>query len=66
MQLAAKRHFIHEHPDGSTAWNTTEMVEFMMKPEVDAVVLHMCAYGMKSEDEKGEGLVKKPTRLMSL
>ena len=41
MQLAAKRHFIHEHPDGSTAWNTTEMVEFMMRPEVDAVVLHM-------------------------
>ena len=65
MQLAAKRHFIHEHPDGSTAWNTTEMVEFMMKPEVDAVVLHMCAYGMMSVDEQGEGLVKKPTRLMS-
>ena len=34
-------------------------------PEVDAAVLHMCANGMKSSDEHGEGLVKKPTRIMS-
>ena len=27
MQLAAKRHFVHEHPEGPTAWSTPEMVE---------------------------------------
>ena len=37
----------------------------MLRPEVDAVVLHMCAYGMTSRDEHGEGLVKKPTRILS-
>ena len=65
MQLAGERHFVHEHPVGSTAWNTPEMVESMMRPEVDAAVLHMCAYGIKSTDEIGERLVKKLTRQIS-
>ena len=66
MQLASKRHFIHEHPDGSTAWNAPEVVEFMMRPEVDAAVLLMCAYGMTSTEDIGDGLVKKPSRMISL
>ena len=41
------------------------MKRFMLRPEVDATTIHMCAYGMKSEDDKGEGLVKKATRIMS-
>ena len=65
IQLAGKRHFIHEHPECSTAWATVEMKRFMLRPEVDATTIHMCAYGMKSEDDKGEGLVKKATRIMS-
>ena len=36
-----------------------------MWPEADAAVLHMCAYGMTSTDKIGEGLVKKPTRMIS-
>ena len=36
-----------------------------MRPEVDAAVLHMCAYGMTSTDEIGEGWVKKPTTMIS-
>ena len=65
MQIAGKRHFIHEHPAGSKAWETNELKQFMMRPEVDSTILHMCAYGMTSVDEIGEGLVKKPTRIMS-
>ena len=65
LQIVGKRHFVHEHPDGSTAWQTPEMLEFMLRPEVDATVIHMCAYGMTAEDEVGIGLVKKPTRIMS-
>ena len=30
-----------------------EMVKFMMRPEVDAAMLHMCAYAMTSTDEIG-------------
>ena len=65
MQLAGNRHFVYEHPDGSTAWSTPDMVEFMMRPELDAAVFHMCTYGMTSTDEIGAGLVKKPTMRMS-
>ena len=38
-----------------------EIQQLMLHPGVIKVVGHMCAYGMKSTDEKGEGLVKKPT-----
>ena len=65
MQLKAKRHFVHEHPRGSKAWNLPEMVSFMMKPGVDSVEMDMCAFGMTSSDEQGIGLAKKPTRIMS-
>ena len=41
MQLAAKRHFMHEHPERSKAWNMPEVVQFMLRPEVDAVTIHM-------------------------
>ena len=41
MQMAGQMHFVHEHPSGSKAWNTEEMVEFMMKHEVDSTTIHM-------------------------
>ena len=59
MQLKAKRHFVHEHPERSRAWLMPEVIEFMMKPEVDATVLHMCAFGKTAIDEKGEALYKR-------
>ena len=65
MQLAAKRHFVHEHPESSTSWSMPEMMELMAHPAVDMKTVHMCAYGMKAVDEQGEGLVKKPTRVAS-
>jgi len=65
IQIQAKRHFIHEHPEASTAWKNTDLVQLAMEPQVDATTLHMCAYGMQSEDEHGKGLVKKATRILS-
>ena len=65
MQLAGKRHFVHEHPEGSTAFAMPEFVEFLARPEVGMTTLHMCAYGMEAADENGKGLVKKPTRIVS-
>ena len=34
-------------------------------PEVYAVNAHMCAFGMKSKDERGEGFAKKPTKFLT-
>ena len=65
IQLAAKRHFMHEHPERSKAWNVPEVVQFMLRPEVDAVTIHMCAFGMTGVDENGEAPVQKATRIMS-
>ena len=65
MQIKARRHFVHEHPRNSKAWMLPEMMQFMMKAEVDSVVTNMCMFGMTSHDEKGIGLVQKATRIMS-
>ena len=65
IQLKGKRHFVHEHPDRSRAWDMPEVKQFMLRPEVGAITLHMCAFGMKGRDELGEGLVQKATRIMS-
>ena len=46
MQFKGRRHFVHEHPEKSKAWDMPEMKKFMMKPEVGAVVLQMCAFGI--------------------
>ena len=65
MQLEGKSHFVHEHPARSTAWkmpelsNLKEMVELAMKSEVGLIEMDMCAFGMMSQDEQGDGLVKK-------
>ena len=37
----------------------------LLRPEVGSVTCHMCAFGMTSTDQDGEGLVQKATRLMS-
>ena len=65
MPLNGKRHFVHEHPERSRAWDMLEVIDFMLKPEVDSTVLHMCAFGMTAKDEQGEALVQKATRIMS-
>ena len=65
MQINGKRHFVHEHPERSRAWDMPEVIDFMLKPNVDSTVLHMCAFGMTAKDEQGEGLVQMATRVMS-
>jgi hypothetical protein len=65
MQRSARRHFIHEHPERSKAWDMPEVKQFVLRPEVDAVTIHMCAFGMAAVDEIGEAPVQKATRIMS-
>ena len=65
MQLNGKRLFVHEHSERSRAWDRPEVIDFMLKPNDDSTVLHMCAFGMTAKDEQGEALVQKATRVMS-
>ena len=65
IQIRARRHFVHEHPRNSKAWMLPEMMQFLLRNEVDSVITNMCMFGMKSQDEKGIGLVQKATRIMS-
>ena len=65
-QLAAGRHFLHEHPAGAKSWDEPYMVQLLENPSVKSVVSHQCEYGLTSPDEKGVlQPVKKPTRWMS-
>ena len=65
LQLQGRRHFVHEHPEKSKAWEMPEITEFMAHAEFGSVVFHMFAFGMTSIDEQGEAPVKKGTGLMS-
>ena len=58
MQMSRGKHFAHEHPSTSTAWDLPEMIDFIMKQPVEVVTTHMCEFGMKTKDEHGEGLVR--------
>ena len=65
IQVKAGRHFAHEHPNGSTAWEMPEVKQFILEHGVDSAKTNMCSFGMVSRDEQGVGLVAKPTRIMS-
>ncbi len=57
--------FILEHPRGSSAWKLPCMARLL---EIDGLVradFHMCASGVTSVDEFGEGHVYKPTSMIS-
>ena len=52
MQMSRGKHFAHEHPSTSTAWDLPEMIEFIMRQPVEVVTTHMCEFGMKTKDER--------------
>ena len=56
---------MHEHPAGSTAWEMPEIKLFIMQYGVNTVTTNMCSFGMTARDDQGEGLVCKPTKIMS-
>ena len=65
VQIRAGRYFLHEHPNSATSWDVGCMRMLLNQPGVLRVRGDMCPHGMTSVDEQGEGLVKKPTRIMS-
>ena len=61
MQLDAGRYFIHEHPASATSWGPPSVMQLLNTHGILKTTVHMCAYGMTSQDEHGKGLVYKPT-----
>ena len=53
--------FLHEFPNGSSSVNEPCLASLLKEPGVYLVKGPMCAWGMTSKDERGEGLVKKET-----
>ena len=64
-QMEHGRYFYFEHPLNAKSWTATELAELRELLGVHCVILHMCAFGLTSVDEMGEGLVLKPTRVLT-
>ena len=64
-QMSGGRHFLHEHPLTAASWTVDAIKDLAQSPLVHSVVAHMCAFGMKSKDRKGEGYANKPTKFLT-
>lgn len=63
MQLAAGRHFVHEHPEGATSWQDSWMVDLLNDKRVHRTVADQCMYGLVTWTADGTWMAaKKPTR----
>ena len=66
LQLAAGRHFLHEHPRGARSWEERCVRALLRDPRVDSVVADQCRFGLRIPGPDGRpALARKPTRFMS-
>ena len=66
LQLAAGRHFLHEHPVGATSWQEESVVALRSRPGIGEVVGHKCRYGLATPTHTGQAApAMKPTRFLS-
>ena len=67
MNQARKgRHFTHEHPQQATSWTLGCIRKVMRRTGAEKLLVHMCAYGLKTQARDGQlWFVKKPTYLMT-
>ena len=66
IQLAAGRHFLHEHPQGASSWRDPAMLRLLQHPRVETCVAHQCQFGLTTPDAQGQPqAAKKPTRFAS-
>ena len=65
-QLAAGRHFLHEHPASARSWADGQVTDLLEDPRVQTVVGHQCRYGQRARTADGLWApAKKATRWMS-
>jgi hypothetical protein len=66
QQVQEGRHFLHEHPANATSWNHPAVAKMLAQDGVDAVVAHLCEFGLQTTSAEGEKrAARKPTRFMS-
>ena len=66
MQLAAGRHFLHEHPVGASSWKDEFMEKVLKHPRVGTSVADQCMYGLMTMDGNGNLVeAQKPTKWAS-
>ena len=65
VQRRAGRYFMHEHPSAASSWNRPEVLEMLLKEDVELVEVDMCHFGMVGSDELGEALVRKRTKVLT-
>ena len=64
-QISRGRWFLHEHPQTARSWRVRCIEQLASRPDVYKITGHMCRHGMVSQDQFGQGLVKKPTTFLT-
>ena len=65
LQLEGGRHFVFEHPLTARSWKLPRVQRLRARAGVSETSLHMCAFGLESQDEMGVAPAKKPTRILT-
>jgi hypothetical protein len=65
MQKDQGLYFLFEHPDRASSWRNEKVRRLLKEDGVHRIVGHMCQFGMKQEDERGIGWIRKPTGFMT-
>ncbi len=47
------------------SWRLPALVDFAQEQWTASVILYMCQFGMTQVDAEGEGLIMKPTRVLT-
>ena len=59
------RCFLHEHAQSTSSWKLPEWEKLAANRMVFETISYTCRFGMVATREAGEGLVKKPTSMMT-
>ena len=65
IQRNGCRYFAHEHPSSASSWNRPEVLDMLLKEDVELVIVDMCDFGMVSTNKYGEALVRKRTKILT-
>ena len=64
-QMDRGGYFIHEHPRSARSWKRPCIERLAARDDVFVVTGDLCRYGLRSQDEWGDGPSKKPTSFMT-
>ena len=65
IQRKAGRFFMHEHPSPASSWSRPEVLQMLLRQDVEPIEVDMCSFGMTASDEHGEAFVRKRTKILT-